>query len=105
MPSILRAADYLVPDNAENVEPGNFAYAPNRERLVMRLFGETPRYGEADIRALYAEIDDEDPLAVYDYCRRRGVDVLDDSGTPVPPWRDIAVMLRARDRGLLPGAA
>ncbi len=104
---LVRAADHLIEPHADDQsgpDIGDFAHAPNREGLLLRLFGCTPRYGRPEIRALYQEVDQEDPLAVYDYCRSQGVEVLTDQGEPVPPWRDIAVMLKARAQGLDPSA-
>ena len=38
---------------------------------------------------------------MVDYCRSKGIDVLDDAKKPVPGWRDIAVMLKAVDTKLI----
>jgi len=104
---LIRATDYMIePSGAAEGGAGiaDFAHAPNREGLVLRLFGATPRYGRPEVRALYDQVDQDDPLAVYDFCRAMGVEVLADDGQPVPPWRDIAVMLKARAQGLDPSA-
>ncbi len=65
--------------------------------VVIALFGTRPDYRDPAIEALWREIHHDDPINVFDYCRSRGVEVLDEVGEPVPGWRDIAVMLRLRD--------
>lgn len=99
---MIRAADYLKTDAPCQPDQGTPEYRldDRRDGLVMRLFGTLPDDADPRIAALRAEITAMDALDVYDLCRREGVEVLDDAGSPVPPWRDIAVLLLSRRRGL-----
>ena len=53
------------------------------------------------MEALWDDVLDADPEDVYEYCFRKGVDLFQDDGKPVPGWRDVAVMLKAIDKGIL----
>ena len=50
---------------------------------------------------LWQEVFNADEKEMVDYCRSKGIDVLDDAKKPVPGWRDIAVMLKAVDTKLI----
>lgn len=38
---------------------------------------------------------------MIDFCREKGVDVIGDDGFPVSGWRDVAVMLKAIESGVV----
>lgn len=98
---LIYAMDYLVAADPAAIAQDSMAYAPNAEGLVLRLFGVLPDYANPEFERLWQRINANPPAAVWAYCREQGVDVLDGAGQPVPPWRDIAVLLRAREAGLV----
>ncbi|HBO59478.1 MAG TPA: hypothetical protein DD624_06180 [Alphaproteobacteria bacterium] len=109
--NLIRAASYL-PSEAEKQALQNDAaksadplsallYADDRETVLYGIFGDVPDYSNPDMEALWDEVLDEDPEDVYEYCFRKGVDLFQDDGKPVPGWRDVAVMLKAIDKGIL----
>ena len=69
--------------------------------MVMRLFGAVPDYSKKAYEKLWQEVFNADEKEMVDYCRSKGIDVLDDAKKPVPGWRDIAVMLKAVDAKLI----
>jgi hypothetical protein len=99
---LIRAADYLpTPEQeAENAQEPNM-YNEGSDGVLFRLFGTLPDYQDAQIDALWKEVFDADEQEMIAYCKEQGVDVLQDDGTPVAPWRDIAVVLKALDKGLM----
>ncbi len=76
-------------------------YSDDRETVLYGIFGDLPDYGNPDMEMLWDEVLDADPEDVYEYCFRKGVDLFQDDGKPVPGWRDIAVMLKAIEKGIL----
>ncbi len=98
----IRAADFEIdPAMASTAGGIDAVYPVNREGLVLRLFRTLPDYRQAPIEQLREEVEAADPIDIFEYCRRQGVEVLNEDGTPVLPWRDIAVLLLARERNLL----
>ena len=96
---IIRAADYIPEKNLDgDLESYEL---PESEAIVMGIFGDSPDYSDDRYEELWQTIfdaEDEDTIA---YCLEKGVDVLGDDGEPVAGFRDIAVMLKAIDSGLL----
>ena len=97
---IIRAADYLP---APKEDSGNIeSYGlPISEQLLISLFGESPNYSKPEFEAIWEEVFDSEDSDIISFCLEKGVDVIKDGGEPVMGWRDIAVMLKAIDRGLL----
>ena len=76
-------------------------YSDDRETVLYGIFGDLPDYDNPDMETLWDEVLDSDPEDVYEYCFRKGVDLFQDDGKPVAGWRDIAVMLKAIEKGIL----
>jgi hypothetical protein len=97
---IIRAADYL-PDTQAASQEGQDFELPVSEQILYGLFGASPNYDNQQFEDIWDEVldaEDEDTTA---YCLARGVDVMGNDGEEVPGWRDIAVMLKAIERGLV----
>ena len=87
---------------SKNADPlSALLYADDRDTVLYGIFGDVPDYSNPDIEALWDEVLDAEPEDVYEYCFRKGVDLFQDDGKPVSGWRDIAVMLKAIDKGIL----
>lgn len=109
--NLIRAADYLPSESekaamAESVagsaDPlASLLYSDDRDTVLYGIFGDIPDYENPDMETLWDEVLDADPEEIYEYCFKKGVDLFQDDGRPVPGWRDIAVMLKAIDKGLL----
>ena len=109
--NLIRAASYLPSSREREQEAANIAasadplsallYADDRETVLYGIFGDLPDYNNPDMETLWDEVLDQDPEEVYEYCFRKGVDLFMDDGKPVPGWRDIAVMLKAIEKGYL----
>ena len=104
--NLIRAAAYLPSqDEREHAEEENplaeLLYSDDRETVLYGIFGDLPDYDNPEMEALWDEVLDADPEEVYEYCFQKGVDLFQDDGTPVPGWRDIAVMLKAIEKGIL----
>ena len=69
--------------------------------VTAHIFGEGPDYTDPAFEALWQEVFDADDDDMIAYCKSKGVDVLDDKKEPVAGWRDIAVMLKAIDKGIV----
>lgn len=97
--NMIYAANYM-PDSsvilAEDFDFGD--YSDDREGVLLRLFGDLPDYADERMESLWEKVLSHDPEYIYEYCFLRGVDVFMKDGTPVPPWRDIAVMLMAIEK-------
>ena len=76
-------------------------YSDDRETVLYGIFGDVPDYDNPEMETLWDEVLDSDPEDVYEYCFRKGIDLFQDDGKPVPGWRDIAVMLKAIEKGIL----
>ena len=96
---IIRAADYL-PEPEKDSDGQDFAISSS-EGLVYALFGDFPNYADQKYEAIWQEVFDADESGIVRYCLEKNVDVIGGDGKPVSGWRDIAVMLKAIDRGLL----
>jgi hypothetical protein len=96
--TIIRAADYLPKEGDYNPESYELTQS---DRILYALFGDTPDYSMPKFEKLWQDIldaQDEDTIA---WCLAKGIDLLDNDKKPVPGWRDIAVMLKAIDKGWL----
>ena len=69
--------------------------------MLISLFGAIPDYSNKKFEKLWQEVFDAEDKEIVAYCRGKGVDVLGKDKEPVAGWRDIAVMLKAIDSGLL----
>ena len=76
-------------------------YSDDRDMILYGIFGDLPDYSNPDMEALWDEVLEADPEVIFEYCFRKGIDLFQDDGRPVAPWRDIAVMLKAIDKGIL----
>jgi len=98
---IIRAADYLpTPEQTENDSPDSFQMTRS-DTVVFGIFGDAPDYSKGKYDRLWKKFhksEDENTIA---YCLEKGVDVMGEDGEPVPGWRDIAVMLKAIEKGWL----
>ena len=97
---IIRAADYLPKPKEDSGDLESFAL-PAPEQMIMGLFGDFPDYGDPKMEELWQAVFDSEEDDMIAYCLKRGVDVTGDDGKPVSGWRDIAVMLKAIEKGLL----
>lgn len=109
--NLIRAASYLLSEAEKQTQQADVAksadplaallYSDDRETVLYGIFGDVPDYSNPDMEALWDEVLDADPEEVYEYCFRKGIDLFQDDGRPVPGWRDIAVMLKAIEKGIL----
>ena len=102
--TVIRAAEYI-PEPAEPDAPESFQLSRS-EGMLISLFGSLPDYSDPKFEELWQKVFDGEDNEMTAYCLEKGVDVFetDVSGQkkePVPGWRDIAVMLKAVDSGLL----
>lgn len=95
--NMIYAVNYMPEDPSSDDGIGGFS--DDREGLLLRLFGDVPNYAEERMEALWEKVLSHEPEYIYEYCFLRGVDVFMKDGKPVPPWRDIAVMLMAIEKG------
>ena len=96
---IIRAADYIPEKNSDgDLESYGL---PESEAIVMGIFGDSPDYSDDKYEELWQIIFDEEDEDTIAYCLEKGVDVLDKDGEPVAGFRDIAVMLKAIEKGYL----
>jgi hypothetical protein len=72
------------------------------EAYVAALTGTFPDYTDPRILALQGDVMALSVAGTVDLCRRHGIDILAENGERVSFWTDVAVVLAARDRGLLP---
>ena len=108
---LIRAADYLPsPEElqkqqeimAESSDPfAALLFSDERDTILYGIFGDVPDYTNPEMETIWDEVLDADPEDIYEYCFKKGVDLFQDDGKPVSPWRDIAVMLKAIDKGIL----
>ena len=109
--NLIRAASFLPSqqeleqqqaDIASSADPlSALLYSDDRETVLYGIFGDLPDYDNPEMEKLWDEVLDTDPEETYEYCFRKGIDLFQDNGSPVPGWRDIAVMLKAIDAGIL----
>lgn len=69
--------------------------------LTVRLFGAAPDYSKKEFEDLWQLVFNADEKEMIDFCREKGVDVIGDDGFPVSGWRDVAVMLKAIESGVV----
>ena len=98
--TVIRAVDYL-PEKPELAEGTTDELVAETDGLTVRLFGSAPDYTKKEFEDLWQIVFDADEKEMIAFCREKGVDVLDDSGFPVSGWRDVAVMLKAIEAGLV----
>ena len=108
---LIRAADYMLsPEEMrrqeEQISASEDPFAAlllpdDRDTVLYGIFGDIPDYTNPEMEAIWDEVLEAEPEDVYEYCFKKGVDLFQDDGKPVPPWRDIAVMLKAIDKGIL----
>lgn len=98
--TVIRAVDYL-PEKPELAEGTTDELVSETDGLTVRLFGAAPDYTQKEYEELWQVVFNADEKEMIAYCRKKGVDVLDDNGHPVSGWRDVAVMLKAIDAGLV----
>ena len=98
--TVIRAVDYL-PAPLPPVEGVDPIRTSETNGMVTRIFGAAPDYSKKAYESLWQEVFDADEGEMTAYCRSKGIDVLDDAGKPVPGWRDIAVMVKAVDAGVV----
>jgi len=97
--TIIRAADYLPePDESADLESMRL---PQSQAMLLNIFGDMPDYTNKKFEKLWQEIFNAEENDIIAYCLEKGVDVMGNDGEPVSGWRDIAVMLKAIDKGLL----
>lgn len=98
--TVIRAVDYL-PKKPELAEGTTDELVSETDGLTVRLFGSAPDYTQKEFEDLWQIVFDADEKEMVAFCRDKGIDVLDDDGFPVTGWRDVAVMLKAIDAGLI----
>lgn len=96
--TVIRAVDY-VPTQPEIAEGSPEEVETNG--VVVAIFGAAPDYSQPEFEQLWQEVFDGDDQETIAYCLSKNIDVLDDDKKPVSEWRDIAVMLKAIDKGLI----
>ena len=109
--NLIHAAAYLPSQEEREQQDADIAasadplsallYSDDRETVLYGIFGDLPDYDNPEMEALWDEVLDADPEEIYEYCFRKGVDLFKEDGMPVPGWRDIAVMLKAIEKGIL----
>ena len=98
--TVIRAQDYL-PEKPELAEGTNDELVSETDGLTVRLFGAAPDYSKKDFEDLWQLVFNADEKEMIDFCREKGVDVIGDDGFPVSGWRDVAVMLKAIESGVV----
>ena len=98
--TVIRAQDYL-PEKPELAEGTNDELVSETDGLTVCLFGVAPDYSKKDFEDLWQLVFNADEKEMIDFCREKGVDVIGDDGFPVSGWRDVAVMLKAIESGVV----
>ncbi len=98
--TLIRAQDYL-PKKPELAEGTTDELVSETDGLTIRLFGAAPDYSKKEYEDLWQSVFNADEKEMIDFCREKGVDVIGDDGFPVTGWRDVAVMLKAIDAGMV----
>lgn len=98
--TVIRAQDYL-PEKPELAEETNDELVSETDGLTVRLFGAAPDYSKKEFEDLWQLVFNADEKEMIDFCREKGVDVIGDDGFPVSGWRDVAVMLKAIESGVV----
>ncbi|PKU21965.1 hypothetical protein [Telmatospirillum siberiense] len=76
-------------------------YAPERDGILLGIFGTMPDYADARLEQLWQETNLRPLAEVVAYCHRHGIDIVKEDGRPVACYLDIAAMLRAIDVDIL----
>ena len=100
MQTIIHAKDYLS-EKQDVAEDASHEPTPAGDDLAVRLFGTSPDYTQKEFEALWQTVINADDDEMIKFCNEKGVDVLDDNGYPVSGWRDVAVMLKAIEAGIV----
>ena len=98
---IIRAADYLPEKNEIDDLDLESMQLPRSQGMLLNIFGDMPDYSDRKFEELWQEIFHHEDEEIIAYCLQSGVDVMGNDGEPVDGWRDIAVMLKAINSGLL----
>lgn len=98
--TLIRAQDYL-PKKPELAEGTTDELVSETDGLTIRLFGAAPDYSKKEYEDLWQSVFNADEKEMIDFCREKGVDVIGDDGFPVSGWRDVAVMLKAIESGVV----
>ena len=96
--TVIRAADYLPKEDAG--DPDSFQMTQS-DKILFGIFGDTPDYSKPKIEELWKEFHKAEPKDLIAYCLEMGIDILQDDGDTVPGHIDIAVMLKAIEKGIL----
>ena len=96
---IIRAADYL-PKQGGDDTGCDFAL-PTTDKLLFALFGDMPDYSNPTLDELWQRFHNDEAENGIRYCLERGVDIIGNDGELVGGWRDIAVMLKAIELGII----
>ncbi len=98
--TVIRAQDYLS-EEPELAEGATDELVSETDGLTFRLFGAAPDYSKKEFEDLWQQVFHANEQEMIDFCREKGIDVIGDDGFPVSGWRDIAVMLKAIDAGII----
>ena len=98
--TVIRAQDYL-PEKHELAEGTTDELVSETDGLTVRLFGAAPDYSKKEFEDLWQLVFNADEKEMVDFCREKGIDVIGDDGFPVSGWRDVAVMLKAIESGVV----
>ena len=96
---IIRAADYL-PESKDSGDLESFELSES-DAILFGIFGDTPDYSKDEFEELWQKIYDDEDENTIAYCLQKNVDVMGNDNQPVSGFRDIAVMLKAIETGLL----
>ena len=96
---IIRAEDYL-PESKESGNSDSMQLSKT-DIMLINLFGTKPDYSNRKFEKLWHKVFFSEDKDIISYCLEKGIDVLGKNEELVTGWRDIAVMLKAIDNGLL----
>jgi hypothetical protein len=98
---VVRVADHAAGVTAAAANRFSAAYEQALELLLTRLFGTVPDLADDRWDCLAEAFDTGiGRVGAADFCAARGVDITL-NGDLVVCWRDIGIMLLARDRGVI----
>lgn len=96
--NIIKAKDYLIEENSKN--ENECAVEMDDDDVILHIFGDQPDYNNPDFEKLWSEFSNKSVSEISEYCLSQGVDIMN-GDNPVVKFRDIAVMLKAIEIGLL----
>jgi hypothetical protein len=70
-------------------------YNDEKDGVLLALFSDIPDYSDDKVNAIWKECFFEDEKAVVSFCKKHGIDILDDNKKILPVGYDIAVMLKS----------